>query len=114
MHFGFRMNNLWDRQTRARYGVGVRSAEYYVLHNEHVRRVVPGERLLEFEAREGWGRLCGILGREVPREGFPHRNDSRAANLLVRSFALYGVGIWVVVGVCVWGLVWGMRWLLRV
>jgi hypothetical protein len=89
-----------------------------VLHNEHVRRVVSGERLLEFEAREGWGRLCGFLGREVPRVGYPHRNDSRAANLLARSFALYGVGIWVAVGVCVWGLVgglvWGVRWLLRV
>jgi hypothetical protein len=75
--------------------------------------IVLRERLLEFEAKEGWSPLCAFLGRDVPREEYPRRNDSKAANLLIRSFLVYGVGIWVAVVVGAWGLVWGGR-LLRI
>jgi len=40
---------------------------------------VPSERLLVFEAREGWQPLCEFLGVDVPEgEPFPHVNDSAA------------------------------------
>lgn len=39
--------------------------------------------------------MC-VLG-EVPREEYPRRNDNKAANLLIRSFLVYGVGIWIAV-----------------
>jgi hypothetical protein len=44
-------------------------------HNEEVVRHVPPERLLVYEAKEGWGPLCEFLGVGVP-EGlpFPHLN----------------------------------------
>ena len=83
-------------------------------HNEHIRNVVPRERLLEFEAKEGWEPLCAFLGRDVPREEYPHRNDSKAANLLIMSFLVNGVGIWIAVAVGGWGLVWGARRLLGI
>jgi hypothetical protein len=114
MHFGFAMNNLWDQRTKEKYGVGVRSTEYYALHNEHVRNVVPRERLLEFGAKDGWGPLCTFLGRDVPREEYPHRNDRKAANLLIRSFLVYGVGVWIAVVVGGLGLLWGTGRLLGI
>ncbi len=55
----------------------------FLEHAELVRRVVPGERLLVFEAEEGWGPLCEFLGVDRPGGGFPHVNDSEA---YVRGF----------------------------
>ncbi|KAL9595643.1 MAG: hypothetical protein Q9219_006311 [cf. Caloplaca sp. 3 TL-2023] len=49
--------------------------EKYLEHYEHVRRVVPKERLLEYDVKEGWEPLCRFLGKEVPQEEFPNVND---------------------------------------
>ncbi|KAJ7090764.1 P-loop containing nucleoside triphosphate hydrolase protein [Mycena belliarum] len=49
----------------------------FVAHYEHVRAVVPQERLLEYEVGEGWARLCAFLGVEEPGEPFPRTNDTR-------------------------------------
>jgi hypothetical protein len=109
LHQGFLMNNLWDEQIKEKYDVGVRTTRYYELHNEEMRRIVPRERLLEFKAADGWGPLCEFLGKERPVGEFPHRNDAKAANGLIRSFAVWGVGIWIFVGVSGWGLVWSLK-----
>ncbi|GAB3213161.1 hypothetical protein SAMN02745673_00294 [Marinactinospora thermotolerans DSM 45154] len=47
----------------------------YEEHNAAVRAAVPPERLLVFEVGQGWERLCGFLGVEVPDEPFPQTND---------------------------------------
>lgn len=44
--------------------------------NEEVKRVVPAERLLVFEAKDGWEPLCKFLGVPVPSEPYPRVNDS--------------------------------------
>lgn len=102
MNFGFRMNNLWEAQTRERHGVDVRTEEFYRLHCEHIRSVVPKERLLEFQASDGWEPLAKFLEKPVPEGRFPHRNDAKAANQLIKSFLVYGVGVWIAVLVCGW------------
>ena len=109
MHQGFLINNLWDEQTKAKYGVGVITPQYYDFHNDWIRRVVPKERLLEFKATDGWDPICKFLGKERPAGDYPHRNDAKAANQIIRSFAIWGVGIWVVVGLSGWGAVLGLR-----
>ena len=114
MHFGFLLNNLWDQQTKDEYGMAVRTTDYYALHCERIRKIVPGSRLLDFQAADGWEPLCKLLGREVPDCRYPHRNDSRAANQLMKSFAVYGVGIWVVVAFCGWVLVWSIQRMLSI
>lgn len=43
-------------------------------HCAEVILSVPKERLLVFEAREGWGPLCRFLGVEAPDEPYPHVN----------------------------------------
>ncbi len=44
--------------------------------NEQVKRTVPKERLLVFQAKEGWEPLCEFLGVPVPEEPFPRVNDT--------------------------------------
>jgi len=56
-------------------------------HNEEVRRVIPKDRLLVFQASEGWEPLCRFLGVPVPGEPFPKTNTSE--EFMARSAALH-------------------------
>lgn len=46
----------------------------YREHYASVRAAVPKERLLEYKIEEGWGPLCGFLGKAVPDVAFPVKN----------------------------------------
>lgn len=80
-------------------------------HGALVMGTVPAERLLVFEVGEGWGPLCGFLGREGPGGGFPHVNDGgeyvrgfrRARNWVVGRVLVRGV---LLVGPVVAAAVW--------
>jgi hypothetical protein len=43
-------------------------------HHEDVKAHVPADKLLIFEASQGWEPLCKFLGVPVPNEPFPHLN----------------------------------------
>ncbi|MGN6472760.1 MAG: sulfotransferase family protein [Mycobacteriales bacterium] len=43
-------------------------------HNESVRNTAPADRLLVWQATDGWEPLCERLGVPVPDEPFPHAN----------------------------------------
>jgi hypothetical protein len=46
-------------------------------HNREVQETVPAQRLLVFDAKQGWQPLCEFLGVPVPEwEPFPHVNDA--------------------------------------
>lgn len=49
--------------------------ESYYYHIEKVRAMIPPDRLLEFNGKEGWEPLCDFLGKPVPDTPFPHVND---------------------------------------
>ncbi|TPX44904.1 hypothetical protein SeLEV6574_g04191 [Synchytrium endobioticum] len=44
--------------------------------NEHVKKVVPKDRLLVLDVREGWRPLCAFLNVPIPDHPFPHVNDA--------------------------------------
>jgi hypothetical protein len=46
----------------------------YERHNAEVRASVPPERLVDWQAKDGWGPLCAAIGVEVPDNPFPHLN----------------------------------------
>jgi hypothetical protein len=48
----------------------------YERHNADVRARAPKLRLVEWNAKDGWGPLCLALGVTVPDEPFPHANSS--------------------------------------
>jgi len=45
-------------------------------HNAHVRATADPNRLLDWEAADGWGPICSALGVPVPDEPFPHTNTT--------------------------------------
>jgi hypothetical protein len=55
---------------------------------DFVTRTVPKERLLVFDVRQGWGPLCGFLGRPVPTTPFPHINDRVVVDTIIKAFVL--------------------------
>ena len=81
------------------------SVEIYHRHNEWVRKMVPKDRLLEFNPADGWDPLCEFLGVPVPREAkgevieYPRTNNS----------AQYRQGYWILMamGLLSWTLLFG-------
>lgn len=49
--------------------------EVYREHIDHVVSVVPKERLLQFEVKEGWEPLCNFLQQSIPSDSFPRLNE---------------------------------------
>jgi len=52
-----------------------RLLEAFNAHNEAVRALIPADRLLVYQVKEGWEPLCAFLGVPVPDEPFPRTND---------------------------------------
>jgi Sulfotransferase domain len=49
--------------------------DYFRRHNEEVKRAIPPERLLVYEAGQGWEPLCRFLGVPVPDASYPSENS---------------------------------------
>jgi len=47
---------------------------FFNSHNEKIKKLVPPDRLLIFNVKEGWEPLCDFLGVPVPDEPFPWAN----------------------------------------
>ena len=49
----------------------------YEEHNRRVREVIPSDRLLKYDVRQGWAPLCKFLDvEECPQVPFPKTNSS--------------------------------------
>jgi hypothetical protein len=49
--------------------------DYFRRHNEEVKRTIPPQRLLVYEAGQGWEPLCRFLGVPVPDAPYPSENS---------------------------------------
>jgi len=47
----------------------------FIAHVEAVKAAVPAEKLLVFQATDGWEPLCAFLDAAVPDEPYPRTND---------------------------------------
>lgn len=61
--------------------------EAFVAHNEAVRALIPADRLLVFDVREGWEPLCDFLDVPVPDGPFPRSNSREEFSALVHGEA---------------------------
>ena len=50
----------------------------YREHNERVQAVIPKEKLLIYNVKQGWKPLCEFLGCDVPKVEFPRENIALA------------------------------------
>lgn len=85
---------------------------------DSVRKLVPKERLLEYEIGEGWERLCEFLEVETPDHAYPNTNEAAAfrdrnwlrfklsARRGAPRLAVAGAGVCAVVA---WGTWWWMN-----
>ena len=46
----------------------------YRIHNHRVKSIVPADKLLVYNVKQGWKPLCDFLECEVPVVAFPHEN----------------------------------------
>jgi hypothetical protein len=76
---------VWDREFEGRFEDHEYAIETFNAHNEEVERLVPPEKLLVYEVKEGWGPLCEFLGVPVPDEPFPRLNDAAAFRRRIRT-----------------------------
>lgn len=68
-------------------------------HIEEVKRTVPSENLLIFEARQGWAPLCAFLNVPVPEgKPYPHINDSARIKRMLKYGPAVLSGILVTLG----------------
>jgi len=84
---------IWDGTFGGRFEDRGYAIALFERHAEEVKRLVPAERLLVYDIREGWGPLCKFLGVEEPDEPFPHLNSATEFRRGVwRRFSLpYGI-----------------------
>jgi hypothetical protein len=63
--------------------------DYFRRHSAEVEATIPKERLMVFQAGEGWDRLCAFLGVAVPDAPFPKVNtrEDFAARVATRKDA---------------------------
>jgi hypothetical protein len=73
------MKPFFDSFTRA-FGEHIHDrafmTDYFRRHDETVRREIAPERLLVYEAGQGWAPLCAFLDVPVPDEPYPSENNT--------------------------------------
>jgi hypothetical protein len=79
------------------------SPEVWDRHMEHVKQVVPVERLFFFDVHGWWGPLCKIQGVDVPPDGieFPKLNDGDAIDDFAKRVLVRAALVWTGIGAVV-------------
>ena len=69
------------------------STKFYEDWIEDVKKTVPEEQLLIFNAKQGWKPLCDFLEIPVPAHGrpFPHVNETKEFVNTFRFFKVTGI-----------------------
>lgn len=70
------LNNksIWGKLFEGKFKDKTYAIENYNAHNEEVKKSIPPDMLLIFEAKDGWEPLCNFLGKEIPSIPFPRTN----------------------------------------
>jgi hypothetical protein len=67
---------IWDGTFHGRVEDREHAIDVYLAHNQYVKKQAPAERLLVFEATQGWEPLCRFLGCPVPDKPYPRVNTT--------------------------------------
>ncbi|KAK2027036.1 hypothetical protein LX32DRAFT_621465 [Colletotrichum zoysiae] len=62
-----------------------KARDRYRRHYAEVRAAVAGDRLLDYDVKEGWEPLCAFLGKPVPDVPFPQANKRKEHVARVRA-----------------------------
>jgi hypothetical protein len=67
---------IWEGTFHGRVEDQEHAIDVYLAHNEYVKKQAPPNRLLVFDAGEGWEPLCRFLDCRVPDEPYPRVNTT--------------------------------------
>ncbi len=71
--------DVWQGDFQSKFIDKSFAIEVFNQHIEEVKRVVPPERLLVYQVKEGWEPLCRFLDVPIPQnQPFPRLNDRAA------------------------------------
>lgn len=110
---------VWPVFTRAideMYGSvldgGPHAKKAFDAHNEKIKTLVPKDRLLVYDVRQGWGPLCEFLAQPVPDRPMPNGNSKEEwfgrvkvllwADLRECLSRLAGILVYGTLGVAIW------------
>lgn len=65
---------IWKKYFQGKFQDRGYVIKKYQQHIEEVKQVIPADRLLIYEVKEGWQPLCEFLNKEIPKEAFPNSN----------------------------------------
>lgn len=68
---------VWDGVFDGRFEEKEHAIRIFNEHIDEVKRVIPGDRLLIHEAKDGWDPLCAFLGKPVPSTPYPRVNEAK-------------------------------------
>ena len=67
---------VWDGVFDGRFEDRAHALEVYRENSARVKRTVDPNRLLVFDAKDGWKPLCEFLDVPLPEEPYPHANEA--------------------------------------
>jgi len=76
---------IWNGVFEGRFEERDFAIRKYHEHIEQVKAAVPPEKLLVFDVQQGWEPLCTFLDVPVPDRPFPHLNDRKMIQWLLRT-----------------------------
>ncbi|MCB1686068.1 MAG: sulfotransferase [Pseudomonadales bacterium] len=76
---------IWDGVFGGRIEDRDHAIDVYLRHNQAVKDALPADRLLVFEAHQGWPPLCEFLGTAIPDEDFPRVNTTEDFQAMLRT-----------------------------
>lgn len=75
---------VWETTFEGRFEDKAFALQRFQTHIDQVKASVPPDKLLVFEAAQGWEPLCRFLNLPVPQEPFPHVNDAASMRLQMK------------------------------
>jgi hypothetical protein len=80
------------------YGMTRPTAKTHDLHVAWLKEVVPEDRLIFFNVKDGWEPLCKALGKQVPKDIlFPRINDGEAIDRTAKMHIRRGLIRWALI-----------------
>ncbi|MEM8768266.1 MAG: sulfotransferase family protein [Pseudomonadota bacterium] len=76
---------IWDGLFDGRLDDKDHVIDVYLKHNQAVKDELPPEKLLVFEASQGWAPLCEFLEVPIPDEPYPRVNTTEDFNTMMAS-----------------------------
>lgn len=89
--FQFNDKVIWGKQFQNKFEDKTFAIETYLAHNERVKSIIPKDRLLVFNVKEGWTPLCTFLKEPIPKTDFPRTHQRKKFNVKMDRLLVDGV-----------------------